>query len=82
MEVFGPCLYPDDTLECIFAGTAVPATYINADSALCVSPALSVHGRITFTFTMSIGGSEVYRQSTSFYSRKLLLSFAYGETCL
>ena len=70
VQVFGPCFdaYAEQNIMCSFDGVEVPGLYINKDSVICVSPAMTRLGRVDFA--LHISGTTMQFAKTTFYSCK------------
>ena len=65
----GPCFEQEDIVQCIFDGTSTPGVYVDRESIMCVSPAMSAIGNVQVTLRVT-RGNEIILRSASFYSSK------------
>ena len=77
VQVFGPCFdaYAERDIMCSFDGVEVPGLYINKDSVICVSPAMTRLGRVDFA--LHISGTTMQFAKTTFYSCKNIYTYIY-----
>ena len=68
--VSGPCLEETDEITCVFGDRSVTGIYINQMLSLCVSPTISVTGRVRFQLIVWANGTSTdrYRGESIFYS--------------
>ena len=73
VQVFGPCFdnFLDRNITCSFDGVKVPGIYVDENSIICISPALTTHGRVDFI--LSISNSTVKFKKATFYSCKYMI---------
>ncbi|XP_064481211.1 protein mesh-like isoform X2 [Ornithodoros turicata] len=63
INVTGPCLLPDDKIECQFqdmSGQRFPAIYRDANHATCLMPPVFFHGYVDITVSVGRGDSMFY----------------------
>ena len=70
MLVSGPCLEETDQITCVFGDRSVTGIYISEMLSLCVSPTISVTGRVRFQLIVQANGTSTdrYRGESIFYS--------------
>ena len=69
VRVFGPCFdeFSNRSITCSFDGIEVAGIYVDENSIMCVSPALTTLGRVDFV--LHIRGAADFQKAT-FYSCK------------
>ena len=67
MTVGGPCFEPSDVVTCLFDDISTPGIFVNQDSVVCISPALSTVGRVEVILEVIKSNEVVSFQGNGFF---------------
>ena len=68
--VSGPCFEETDNISCVFNGVEVEGVFVSMTQCLCISPQLSVLGRVSFQLKVvnTTSGDTRYEGTSEFLS--------------
>ena len=63
--VSGPCFEETDNISCVFNGVEVEGVFVSMTQSLCISPQLSVLGRVSFRLRVNASNGNTKYEGTS-----------------
>ena len=71
VQLSGPCFEENDNITCQFSDVAVRGTRLDRNRVLCVSPELSVIGRVALKLIVVRADEVVFNGQVTFHSSML-----------
>ena len=75
VQLSGPCFEENDNITCYFGDTAVKGTRLNKDRVLCVSPELTIIGRIALKLKVIRVNELIFDGQVTFHSSMLTYNY-------